>query len=305
MKPIFLTTVVLASAGWVAAQVVQERVQVFTAEAPPPQFERHIDQSFHFVSSEFSWEDKIVKNAPYSAEAVTETTQTLADGNRITHKNSSQIYRDGQGRTRREQTLDMVGPWAAAKPRKTIFINDPVAGVNYILEPESKTAEKITLNKRGTPGELGSVGFAIRRAPLPSGETPEVGVADVMIHAAPGVRVEARQPSKNEPLGKRVIEGVQAEGTRSTITIPAGQIGNDRPIEIISERWYSPELQTTVLKRHNDPRTGETVYRLTNLRLGEPGPLLFEPPPDYTVTEEPGHKIRMARPTGTIELKKK
>jgi hypothetical protein len=92
---------------------------------------------------------------------------------------------------------------------------------------------------------------------------------------------------KTESLGKQTIEGVEAEGVRSVITIPEGQIGNDRPIEIVSERWDSQALQTVVLSKHNDPRFGETIYRLTNINRAEPARTLFEPPADYKMEEVP------------------
>lgn len=88
-----------------------------------------------------------------------------------------------------------------------------------------------------------------------------------------------------EQLGKQNIEGVEAEGTRTTITIPAGEIGNERSLEIVSERWYSPELQLDVMTRHSDPRSGETIYRLTNIDRSEPAKSLFEVPADYTIKE--------------------
>jgi len=91
-----------------------------------------------------------------------------------------------------------------------------------------------------------------------------------------------------EQLGKQSIEGVEAEGTRTTVTIPAGEIGNERPIEIVSERWYSPELQLVVMTRHSDPRFGETTYKLTNINRTEPAKSLFEVPGDYTIKEGPG-----------------
>jgi len=90
---------------------------------------------------------------------------------------------------------------------------------------------------------------------------------------------------KTESLGTRVIEGVRADGTRTVVTIPAGAIGNDLPIEIVSERWYSPELQMVVMTKRNDPRMGETVYRLSNVNRSEPSRSLFEAPADYTVTD--------------------
>src|SRR5262249_1467995 len=158
---------------------------------------------------------------------------------------------DSEGRTRREMTLDRIGPFATAdEPAPLIFINDPVAGVHYILDQRSHTA-------RRSPSE---------RAPERAHE-------------------KAPAASKTESLGKQVSEGVEAEGVRSVITIPEGRIGNDRPIEIVSERWDSPELQTVVLSKHNDPRFGETVYRLTNINRAEPAQALFEVPADYKVEE--------------------
>ena len=96
----------------------------------------------------------------------------------------------------------------------------------------------------------------------------------------PGTNNEVKQE-----LGKQIIEGVEAEGTRTTVTIPAGEIGNERPIEIVSERWYSPELQLVVMSRHSDPRTGETTYKLTNINRAEPAKSLFEVPGGYTIKE--------------------
>ena len=90
-----------------------------------------------------------------------------------------------------------------------------------------------------------------------------------------------------ELIGKKSIDGIEADGKRSTITIPAGSIGNDRPILIVSERWESPELQTVVLSRHSDPRFGETIFRLTNISRTEPSHSLFEVPADYRIVDGP------------------
>ncbi|MGH9802751.1 MAG: energy transducer TonB, partial [Blastocatellia bacterium] len=100
--------------------------------------------------------------------------------------------------------------------------------------------------------------------------------------------MKVRMPAYNsntESLGKQTIEGVEAEGKRTVTTIPAGAIGNERSIEIVSETWYSPELQTTIMSKRNDPTSGETTYRLTNIRRGEPDASLFQVPSDYTVKE--------------------
>ncbi len=221
------------------------------------------DHALSILSPEMRFGGKVVKGAPYSATAINESTQTLSNGVRITHKTTASIYRDSEGRARREVTIDRVGPFATAdEPAQLIFIDDPVAGVQYILDQRNRTARK----RAATSGD------GPRRRP-PSGRTPE---------RAPE---KASEESKTESLGKQVIEGVEAEGVRSVITIPEGRIGNDRPIEIISERWYSPELQTVVLSKHNDPRFGETVYRLTNINRAEPAQTLFEVPADYKVEE--------------------
>jgi hypothetical protein len=87
---------------------------------------------------------------------------------------------------------------------------------------------------------------------------------------------------KTEQLGAKEIEGVRAEGMRTTTTLPAGVIGNVRPIQIVSERWYSPELHVVVFSRRADPRFGETIYRLTNITRTEPEASLFQVPADYT-----------------------
>jgi hypothetical protein len=235
------------------------------------------DHGLSILSPEMRFDGKVVKGAPYSATAITESAQTLSNGARITHKTTASIYRDSEGRTRREMTLDRVGPFATAdEPAQLIFINDPVAGVHYILDQRSHTARKMAAPPNDRPP---------RRAP------PE---------RAPE-RAHERTPaeSKTESLGKQTIEGVEAEGVRSVITIPEGRIGNDRPIEIVSERWDSPELHTVVLSKHNDPRFGETVYRLTNINRAEPAQSLFEVPADYKVEEgQPGGfgGRRMKRP---------
>jgi hypothetical protein len=98
--------------------------------------------------------------------------------------------------------------------------------------------------------------------------------------------------AQKESLGKQLMEGIQVEGTRSTVTIEAGKIGNELPIQMVSERWYSPELQVVVMSKHSDPRVGETVYRLTNINRSEPAHSLFEIPADYKVEQGMIHKFR-------------
>lgn len=258
------------------------------APAPPG------DDTVVFLSSEMSFDGKVVKGAPYSAQAITETTRTLSDGNHIKSKTTASVYRDNEGRTRRDQELGAVGPWAmSGDPQQTVFINDPVTGVNYILNPRTHIARKMPPlrgilmggeSSIAAPGETQRVGVRVERdvftttavAPPPSpGEGPPQE-----FRVAPGP-----QKSATESLGKQTIEGVVADGTRTTVTIPAGEVGNEQPIQIVWEKWYSPDLQTVVMSKHNDPFVGETVYRLTNIVRGEPSRTLFEVPADYTIKE--------------------
>jgi hypothetical protein len=228
-----------------------------------------------------------VTGAPYSAEAVTQTTQTLADGNHIVNKSSSKIYRDSVGRERREQSLPGMGKLSNGETAPVmIMISDPVAKANYTLETHSKTATKmpapgpLTVSVNG--GMVGGRAFTrVVTAQAPGVERPgnNFFFSQGMLTTAP----EAAQ--KKEDLGRSTIEGVPVEGTRTTTTIPAGQIGNDRPIDVVSERWYSSELQVLVMSKETDPRMGETTYQLTNVSRVEPVPSLFQVPPDYQLND--------------------
>lgn len=293
-------------------QVMVQRERVVQGpggpDGPPPP-----DHTFVFVSSEMNFDGKLVKGAPYSAQAVTETTQSLGDGNRIVNKSAAAVYRDNEGRTRREQILRAIGPFATAgEPAQTIFINDPVAGVNYSLDSRSMVARKMAPMKfefkfEKTPEGLKPVGPSKTPGPDRIEMHPEIFMTQALPPppGAEGQRVmqwhsRHAQRGKTESLGKQTIEGVEAEGTRNVTTIPVGEIGNERPIEIVFERWYSPELQTVVMTRHIDPRFGETSYRLTNISRDEPARSLFEVPAGYTVKEAGGSgqqmQMRMRKP---------
>lgn len=249
---------------------------------------------FKTVMFEGGFDRRVVTGAPFSAEAVTETIQALADGNRIDQKTSAQMYRDSEGRTRREMKLKQIGPWGpqGGDGPSFISINDPVAAVRYVLNPQEHTArelpafsaEKARLleQKKTATAQAGSdkTFFFVNDGQV------AVGGMGVQKPAS----TQQRQASK-EDLGQQVIEGVTANGTRETITIPAGAIGNDQPIKIVSEHWYSPELQMDVMTRHDDPRFGETIYKLTNIDQSEPAATLFHVPPDYTVVQDKGPMV--------------
>jgi TonB family protein len=275
-------------------------------EGPPPP---GMPGDFVFIANEMSFGGKVVKGAPYSAQAVTESVQTLSDGNRIVNKSTSSIYRDSEGRTRREQTLRAIGAFAnSGEAPQTIFINDPAAGTSYTLDPHRHVAHQMppmnfTFQFKAPPagdkmsggigvGVGGGVGVMAVPPPPPGDGSGrfEIERSEIGEKAGPNMQFAwgwGNHEAKNEDLGKQNIEGVEAEGTRNTMTIPAGEIGNERPIEIVNERWYSPELQTVVMTRHTDPRFGESTYRLTNIDRSEPAKSLFEVPADYTLGPAP------------------
>jgi hypothetical protein len=224
------------------------------------------------------FEGKVVKGAPYKAEAVTEVTQTLADGNKIARKTTSTVWRDSSGRTRREVTLAAVGPMVGKDMPRHVFIHDPVAGTTYVLEPDRKIARKMP-----------AFGHGLREGhERPEGEERPGPGARFFNRRVKGPGPDgAGENRQTESLGAQTVDGLEATGTRTTITIPAGSIGNERPIEVVSERWYSPELQVVVSSSHRDPRFGDNSYRLTGLQRVEPDKSLFEVPADYTVKEGP------------------
>jgi hypothetical protein len=317
----------------------------------------------------------VVKDKPYTADSVTESTQTLADGNRITHRNESRVFRDSQGRTRREQTLSGLGMWqTGAEPVTIVTINDPVADASYILDPRARTARKVqqlrvaldagatwtkavpaagaagvgvpapadgpgtaTVGRRvlaengvivsdvivGTPPDASGEPPAPFELPLPPPPPSIVtrGAVAGVIGSGPGAPAFATAPitvsafgfpgaqRATEDLGDQVLEGVLAHGTRETQTIPAGAIGNERPIAIVAEQWYSKDIEAVVLRRNSDPRFGETTYRLVNLVRSEPAPDLFTVPPGYELETPqgplfdvrsfaPGERAELAPPPG-------
>ena len=266
--------------------------------------------SFEILESSSLDGGRVVKDAPFSAEAITEFTQTLGDGNRIERSFRASIARDGQGRTRREEQVALLGPLAGSgDPPTLVTLSDPAAGLHYTLDDKLKIARRdrvFTAKVEALP--------KLVRPELPKLEAlpPNVVPPDVLTDKRWEARVDAggpatftmatpvgnaaiggaffvgdvlQQKAVVEQLGSRTIEGVRTEGTRSTTTIPAGAIGNQLPIEVVTERWFSNELQVPVLITRRDPRSGDTTYRLTNIVRAEPPQDLFTVPRDYRVED--------------------
>lgn len=286
MKLLYLLSVSASMA------LCQEEVMIFNRQVAPPG--TTMEKSITVFAD---GPQKTIKNAPYMADSVTESVQTLADGNRITNTNKSSFARDSEGRTRRENTIQNLGAiGSTSSPISSVFIDDPVAGVTYSLDPQAKVAFKRSgrIFEVKNDQEVGATITAqINRRINQTIETRIEKKLDGRVRDQVIIerRLEGPVASGNknnlrkEELGDRSIEGVTARGTRTTMTIPAGQAGNERPIEVVTESWYSDEIKAMVLNIHSDPRIGTVTTRLSNLRLAEPSKSLFEPPVGYRLEQ--------------------
>jgi hypothetical protein len=230
-----------------------------------------------------------VKGAPYSATTTSESVQTLGDGNRISQTNTGSVARDSQGRTRQDAALPPIGNLSAASAPHLVFIHDPVAGTSFTLNLTDKTAWK---NPMPPPGALGAgqIEGRIMIDTMVKGKNSDTAGASPML-PPPDISVmrhiETDEPAEanTESLGSQTMEGVVANGVRTTRTIAAGQIGNERPISIVTEVWTSPDLKTIVSSKRDDPRMGEQTFRLTNIVRAEPDPSLFTVPSDFKIID--------------------
>ncbi len=266
-----------------------------------------------------------VQGSPFSATHESHSLQVLGDGTRIERNESYPVYRDSMGRTRVEN-----GPEGA----RTVVIQDPVAGKMIILNPATHTAQelpslpakKLAAISGARPARTAIVteaGQFERKLEAVTGGAAAGGTIHVMVApdgpvagvatAGPGTPVAAipksviaasaittavapvPSDSSGEDLPAQSVNGVMATGHKTTITIPVGQIGNDRPIQVVNETWYSSDLQMVVKSSNSDPRFGNTSYELTNIVRSEPDPSLFEVPSDYTVSD-PKAQFRVVQP---------
>ncbi len=236
----------------------------------------------------------VVKGQPYQAQAITEMKQSLADGSHIVQTNTATVARDSDGRTVRIQQLSTIGPWKSSsdssqgKGPTVTSIFDPVAKTHIDYTSDTKIAHVLALPP--TPPSGASTGMARGFAVAASGPVTAGPGVNVMFAEQPRTvlsNADSDANMKTEPLGTKTIEGLQAEGTRNTSTIPAGTIGNDKDIVITHETWYSPDLKLVLLSTQNDPRFGQTTYSLTNIQRSEPDAALFEVPAGYKIDKVP------------------
>lgn len=204
-------------------------------------------------------EGKTVTGIPLTAQVTVTHENTLADGNHIVRTEQTTIYRDAQGRTRREVTVDATTTATGPIKHNIITINDPVTGNRYMLDPTNKTAQQMPAPHRGRE----------RSAKGPDGPTVDA------------VRGALSKNVQRDELGTKAIDGYQATGERVTRTIPAGEIGNEKPINVVTERWFSGDLQLPVLIVHTDPMMGTVTTKVTSVTRGDPDASLFQVPADY------------------------
>jgi hypothetical protein len=254
---------------------------------------------------------KVIKGAPFSAEGVSESVQVLPDGNKITRSSTTKMYRDSEGRFRREGTGNSGNGFAYASGgfmtaygfQDTISIYDPVDSIRYSLNPSSKSARRSNSQKILTEGSVVVTSQQMSDATKARIESDKSSVqkayalgdakANVVVM---GDIVSYHNAGKTESLGTKTIEGIQTEGKRTVTTIAAGAVGNEKPIEIVYERWYSKELDLTVYSRQYDPRFGEQTYRLININRSEPDRSLFTVPSDYKIVTEAPFKFYTTKP---------
>jgi len=240
-----------------------------------------------------------VLGAPYSATITNESVQTLSDGNRIVQSSSGTTARDAQGRTRQDAALPPIGNLSAENAPHLVFIMDPVAQVSYTLNLTDKTAQKMSM-----PGNLPAGGgpattkmfYARVAGPTASDGPPPLANMVPDIAFATKLGSEEHAEVNSEDLGTQTMEGLLATGVRTTRTIPAGEIGNDKPIRVVTEVWTSPDLKTIVYSKRSDPRMGEQTFKLTNIVRAEPDASLFAVPADFKITDGPQNFIFKSTP---------
>jgi hypothetical protein len=216
---------------------------------------------------------KAVTGQPFSAVGRSVMTTFLRDGNRIVRATSTRHYRDSRGRTRTEHEFTGVGPFTTEGTVSVVAIQDPVAKLQIFLHPADKRAHVATIT--GVP-------FLPRSgAPVVQEFHGDVGPGAAFVCDGEGTA------PKTVSLGEKKIDGLRVTGSRSQYEIPAGQIGNELPMTVSSEEWFSPELGVVVASTRSDPLLGETVYRLERIVRREPDAALFAIPKDYVRTELP------------------
>lgn len=322
--------------------------------------------------------EKIVKGAPFSATAIAESVQMMFDGNKIVRSVKADLYRDSEGRFRRDEMPKPVGVGLFVDTPQVTIILDPVAAIKLYLDPTSKTVrpfvyddafryriDELEKQKRALEKQKAEVDQRKRALeiewrektrqstngwkttdvkewqsenknredsgknsdnnetsdsnessnrnenndgankkpqvpripPIPriplrernnnQSRTEKPSVKSLKpVNSETSIQPVNSREVKRESLGKKTFDGIEAEGARTTTTYAAGTIGNERTFEIVYERWYSEKLKLIVYSKYSDPRFGEQIYRLTNIKLEEPDGMLFKLPAGFKIADK-------------------
>jgi hypothetical protein len=234
--------------GSIQQQINQLQSQIEKLRAQQREQQRQISQPY------VEMQTGPVTGHPISGKETRRTTQTLMDGTEVNRDEVSYFYRNSAGAMRAE------GP-------NSVLIFNLVDHMRYRLDPAKKTYTHSTLNDDINYISMAAFGHSTDWDSYGGSSHPP-----------------AQKEGITEDLGKQMVNGVMAKGSRVTITIPAGIIGNNHDIKVVNERWYSDDLQVLIKSTNTDPRFGVNVYELTDIKQTEPDISLFKPPSDYLLT---------------------
>ena len=211
----------------------------------------------------------LITGQPYVGERVSTSTLRLADGTTIQREGTSFEARNGQG-------------WMVSR---IAFRGDPLMpsrGEQFtttIYDPNTRTST--TWCTCGKSAKVKHYGEPRR---LPPEHIPNEDGMDVYLSDGPGT---SRMKYHTEPLPSQMIMGIEARGSKSVRTIPAGVDGNDHDLTTTIESWYSPELKLALITIIDDPIKGLRKLEFRNLKRTEPDLAPYRVPPGYVLQDDP------------------
>lgn len=238
-----------------------------------------------------------VQQQVYTAEVKSTNVQTLADGTTITREGKQVYARDSLGRTMQAMTgYPFVGDRSGFT---RVNANDPVENTQSNWDSQTKKARVIKMppqDERHGCWSSESGNFRMNFGPVPGSSQTKSGAgtaASSPVATLPPVPTPRPKPKSQttEDLGTTMIMGVEAHGTRTTITTPVGEMGNDRPLVRTVEHWSAPGFGFPMRQVNIDPQSGRQTTELVSLDLGEPDPATFQPPEGYAVAVEVMHEV--------------
>jgi hypothetical protein len=204
--------------------------------------------------------------APYSGKSTTVKEKMLTDGTKTTETFVELLWRDAEGRTRKE----FIRHTDSGEEYRSIIITDPVGGVYLKWDDNEEAGRRVVGIWPVPPAQR----LTAPPSPLIQG------------------KAVTRPDFRNEILTPQEINGVFAEGSRWSRTIRLEGESNNRVIEMTNELWISPDLRIIVRHVHDDPRTGKETTDVTDVVRGDPDPALFHAPEGYTVVDHRSLKPR-------------